>query len=150
MRILKLLGILMLIGMFASVLLGGRENENQTSQPVVSTPVVMDEDAKRQAENDRKIAEAQRQYDDARIAEKPLGVELPTQSKAMDFDSCKKLQSSIALSAIGTPTKVISTINTDILTSIRVCTVDGSVLISCSGPDSKMVATQSQNRDGCA
>lgn len=115
-----------------------------TAQPVN----VMTDDEKRESENARKIAEAQKAFD-ANNVDKPVYAEIPSESRNMDFDECKKLQASILLSSVGTKTKVFSTVTTDILTSIRVCTTDGSVLLSCSNPDNKLVVTKSPYQDGC-
>ena len=115
-----------------------------TTQPVN----VITDDEKRESENARKIAEAQKAFD-AKNVDKPVYAELPSESRSMDFYECKKIQASTLLSSVGTKTKVFSTVTTDILTSIRVCTTDGSVLLSCSKPDNKMVVTKSPYQDGC-
>ena len=115
-----------------------------TAQPINA----MTDDEKRESENARKIAEAQKAFD-AKNVDKPVYAELPSESRSMDFDECKKLQASTLLSSVGTKTKVFSTVTTDILTSIRVCTTDGSVLLSCSKADNKMVVTKSPYQDGC-
>ena len=120
----------------------------QTTQAAAQPVNVMTDDEKRESENARKIAEAQKAFD-AKNVDKPVYAELPSESRSMDFDECKKLQASTLLSSVGTETKVFSTMTTDILTSIRVCTTDGSVLLSCSKPDNKMVVTKSPYQDGC-
>lgn len=120
----------------------------QTTQATAQPVNVMTDDEKRESENARKIAEAQKAFD-AKNVDKPVYAEIPSESRSMDFDECKKLQASTLLSSVGTKTKVFSTVTTDILTSIRVCTTDGSVLLSCSKPDNKMVVTKSPYQDGC-
>lgn len=120
----------------------------QAPQDAAHPANVMTDDEKRESENARKIAEAQKAFD-AKNVDKPVYAEIPSESRSMDFDECKKLQASTLLSSVGTKTKVFSTVTTDILTSIRVCTTDGSVLLSCSKPDNKMVVTKSPYQDGC-
>ena len=120
----------------------------QAPQAAAQPVNVMTDDEKRESENARKIAEAQKAFD-AKNVDKPVYAELPSESRSMDFDECKKIQASTLLSSVGTKTKVFSTVTTDILTSIRVCTTDGSVLLSCSKPDNKMVVTKSTYQDGC-
>ena len=127
------------------------KTDNPTAQApqAAAQPVnVMTDDEKRESENARKIAEAQKAFD-AKNVDKPVYAELPSESRSMDFYECKKIQASTLLSSVGTKTKVFSTVTTDILTSIRVCTTDGSVLLSCSKPDNKMVVTKSPYQDGC-
>ena len=120
----------------------------QAPQAAAQPVNVMTDDEKRESENARKIAEAQKAFD-ANNVDKPVYAELPSESRNMDFDECKKLQASTLLSSVGTKTKVFSTVTTDVLTSIRVCTTDGSVLLSCSKPDNKLVVTKSPYQDGC-
>ena len=120
----------------------------QTTQATAQLVNVMTDDEKRESENARKITEAQKAFD-AKNVDKPVYAELPSESRSMDFDECKKLQASTLLSSVGTKTKIFSTVTTDVLTSIRVCTADGSVLLSCSKPDNKMVVTKSPYQDGC-
>ena len=127
----------------------------KTDKPTAQAPQaaaqpinVMTDDEKRESENARKIAEAQKAFD-AKNVDKPVYAEIPSESRSMDFDECKKLQANTLLASVGTKTKVFSTVTTDILTSIRVCTTDGSVLLSCSKPDNKMVVTKSPYQDGC-
>ena len=127
------------------------KTDNTTAQAPQATaqPVnAMTGDEKRESENARKIAEAQKAFD-AKNVDKPVYAEIPSESRSMDFDECKKLQASTLLSSVGTKTKVFSTVTTDILTSIRVCTTDGSVLLSCSKLDNKLVVTKSPYQDGC-
>ena len=118
------------------------------AQPINAMTDDVTDDEKRESENARKIAEAQKAFD-AKNVDKPVYAEFPSESRSMDFDECKKIQASTLLSSVGTKTKVFSTVTTDILTSIRVCTTDGSVLLSCSKPDNKMVVTKSPYQDGC-
>ena len=120
----------------------------QAPQAAAQPVNVMTDDEKRESENARKIAEAQKAFD-AKNVDKPVYAEFPSESRSMDFYECKKIQASTLLSSVGTKTKVFSTVTTDILTSIRVCITDGSVLLSCSKPDNKMVVTKSPYQDGC-
>lgn len=75
---------------------------------------------------------------------------LETTTKEMDFTSCVLLQNQTAeaISSSGNY-KVVNIVDTDILKVKRMCTNDGSVLVSCSAPDNKMILTKSPHRDGC-
>ena len=77
-------------------------------------------------------------------------VGLETTTKEMGFDSCVALQSQFAneLTSSGNY-KVVNIVDTDILSIKRMCTNDGSVLVTCSKPDNKMVLTKSPHQDGC-
>ena len=152
MKMLKILGVLMLIGMVASVLLGGRnDDKNQTPQSVAAAPTVMDEDAKRQAENDSKIAEAQAEYEKRKssvTSNESSQVVVKEYSKEMDFDSCLALQKGME-NAISPNYKTLHLVSTSELSVVRFCTNDGSVLSTCSRPDKKSVTLQSTNMEGC-
>lgn len=77
-------------------------------------------------------------------------VGLETTTKEMDFDSCIALQSQFANELISSGNyKVVNIVDTDILSIKRMCTNDGSVLVTCSKPDNKMVLTKSPHQDGC-
>lgn len=64
-------------------------------------------------------------------------------SRAMSFDECQSLQANVIAQLNVPPEDIIHVVNTAILTITRVITADGSVLISCSDPDQKMVITRS-------
>ena len=64
-------------------------------------------------------------------------------SKAMSFDQCQSLQANVIAQLNVPPEDIVHVVNTAVLTITRVITADGSVLISCSDPDQKMVITRS-------
>lgn len=83
------------------------------------------------------------------VPKKEVGLE--TTTKELDFDSCIALQNQFAsdLTSSGNY-KVVNIVDTDILSIKRMCTNDGSVLVTCSKPDNKMVLTKSPHKDGCS
>lgn len=70
-----------------------------------------------------------------------------TTSVSVSFDECIARRELVIAKLNVNPRDIVPIVNTGILTMTRVCTSDGSVLVSCSKPDSKMVITQSTN--GC-
>lgn len=66
---------------------------------------------------------------------------LESKGRAMDFSACTKMMQNQVLEHGVARTRVI--VNTDILKSLRICTAEGSVLMTCSHPDRKMVLTKS-------
>lgn len=71
-----------------------------------------------------------------------------TESTPMEFDLCRKTVVSTIL-GLGVPWQDVKWIvRTDVLTMTRLCTADGSVLITCSKPDAKMVTVKSSDNDG--
>ena len=73
-----------------------------------------------------------------------------SESSNMDFSVCiqQQVEFSEAISSSGNY-KVIPIVDTNILSIVRFCTNDGSVIHTCSAPDNKMVVTMSTNREGC-
>ena len=68
-----------------------------------------------------------------------------SKSMSMSFEKCQAVQRS-TIAQLGVPASdVISVVNTNALTITRILTSDGSILISCSAPDQKMVITTSTN-----
>ncbi|PHN32148.1 hypothetical protein AO240_09065 [Pseudomonas sp. ICMP 460] len=66
-----------------------------------------------------------------------------SKSISMSFDECQSYQAS-TIAKLNVPASDIEPIvNSSVLTITRVYTADGSVLISCSKPDQKMVVTMS-------
>lgn len=61
-------------------------------------------------------------------------------TKQMSFEDCLKTIRSVASDFGVTPMNIVET---DILRIVRFNTADGSVLVSCSRPDNKMVLTKS-------
>jgi hypothetical protein len=72
-------------------------------------------------------------------------------SISMSFQDCLSRKTQIVASLNVNPRDIIPIVNTGIMTMDRICTSDGSVLITCSKPDKKMVVTKSsENRSvGC-
>lgn len=69
--------------------------------------------------------------------------EAQSKSIPMSFDDCQAYQAS-TVAQLNVPASDIEPIvNSSILTMTRIYTSDGSVLISCSKPDQKMVITTS-------
>ena len=86
------------------------QDQQATAQPVN----VMTDDEKRESENARKIAEAQKAFD-AKNVDKPVYAELPSESRIMDFDECKnQTNQSHHQKCINTQTFVGQTIIDDI------------------------------------
>lgn len=69
--------------------------------------------------------------------------EASSQSVRATFDECLATQSRVIAQLNVSPSDIVHIVNTSQMTMTRVCTVDGSVLISCSKPDEKMVITKS-------
>ncbi|MCY1305026.1 hypothetical protein D9M69_641220 [compost metagenome] len=63
------------------------------------------------------------------------------------FEQCEAVKSKVITDLNVSPSKIIPIINTSLMTVTRICTADGSVLISCSREDEKMIVTRSTT--GC-
>ena len=75
---------------------------------------------------------------------------LPTTTRSMSFAACQQtLRQTIQTMGV-LPWDVVRIIDTDGYSVPRVCTSDGSILITCTGPDWKMAVTKSPYRDGCS
>lgn len=69
--------------------------------------------------------------------------EAKSQSMSMSFEDCLARKETV-ISQLGVnPKDIIPVVNTNIMTMTKLCTVDGSVIVTCSRPDNKMVLTQS-------
>ena len=64
-------------------------------------------------------------------------------STSVSFDECKSRALSVQLSVAGTQYKSAVLVDSDIAYMARICTNDGSVLVTCSAPDQKMITTRS-------
>ncbi|WP_169393187.1 MULTISPECIES: hypothetical protein [Psychrobacter] len=75
---------------------------------------------------------------------------IETKSGDMDFATCVKQQSETAeaISSSGNY-KVISIVDTDIVSMVKFCTNDNPVIHTCSAPDNKVIVTKTRNREGC-
>jgi hypothetical protein len=66
-----------------------------------------------------------------------------SQTVSMSFEECLARKETV-ISQLGiSPGNIIPVVNTNIMTMTKLCTVDGSVIVTCSKPDKKMVITQS-------
>lgn len=64
-------------------------------------------------------------------------------SDLVSFDECKSKARSVLLSVAGTQYKSAVLVDSDIAYMARICTNDGSILVTCSAPDQKMITTRS-------
>lgn len=69
--------------------------------------------------------------------------DVSSQSVNATFDQCLATQSKVIAQLNVPPDDIVHIVNTSQMTVTRICTADGSVLISCSKPDEKMVITKS-------
>jgi len=66
-----------------------------------------------------------------------------SQTIPLSFEECIARRE-VVISQMGvSPRDIIPVVNTQIMTVTKVCTVDGSVLVTCSKPDRKMILTKS-------
>ena len=66
-----------------------------------------------------------------------------SQTISLSFENCLARKEAV-ISQLGVnPRDIIPVVNTNIMTMTKLCTVDGSVIVTCSKPDRKMVITQS-------
>ncbi|QDH72613.1 hypothetical protein [Brevundimonas sp. M20] len=68
---------------------------------------------------------------------------LPTMTRSMDFQTCLRTIQEMATDFGVPPTNIVETTGTRI---VRFNTADGSVLVTCSAADRKLVAVQSPHR----
>lgn len=68
---------------------------------------------------------------------------LKTTTARASFEECLAVRENVITQFSVSPRNIITILNTNLVTITRLCTVDGSVLISCSRPDEKMVITES-------
>lgn len=149
----------LLAGLLFSVLLlsgcGSQSNDAETAQiDAVVTPQLSDAEIEQQkikAESDRILAEAQAEYEANHEVELER-VDMPqprvkSESQPLDFSDCRKLQSKTMLSIL--PNKSLVIMDNSELSTVKICTDDGAVLITCSAPDSAMVTTKTDNTTGC-
>jgi hypothetical protein len=61
----------------------------------------------------------------------------------MSFEKCQSVQANTIAQLDVPANDIVHVVNTSILTITKIYTVDGSILISCSNPDQKMVITKS-------
>lgn len=68
-------------------------------------------------------------------------------SQTMSFEACLQV---IRQTASQLGVAPINVVETNILRMVRFCSDDGSVLVTCSQPDQKLVVTRSPHRQGCS
>jgi hypothetical protein len=75
------------------------------------------------------------------------GIAVAAESKSMDmsFEKCQSVQANTIAQLNVPASNIIPVVSTSSLTITRLITADGSVLISCSAPDQKMVITTPTN-----
>ncbi|WP_019097724.1 MULTISPECIES: hypothetical protein [Pseudomonas] len=64
-------------------------------------------------------------------------------SVSMSFEKCQAAQANTIAQLNVPPDDIVHIVNTGVMTMTRIYVEDGSVLITCSGPDNKMVITKS-------
>lgn len=75
---------------------------------------------------------------------------IESNSSDMEFSTCVMQQAAFAEAILSSGNyKVIPIVDTEVLSMVKFCTNDDSVIHTCSAPDNKMVVTKSTNREGC-
>lgn len=64
-------------------------------------------------------------------------------SVSMSFEKCQAVQAKTIAQLNVPASDIVHVVNTSTLTITKIYTTDGSILISCSNPDQKMVITKS-------
>ncbi|ODB39969.1 hypothetical protein A9L43_15240 [Pseudomonas mosselii] len=64
-------------------------------------------------------------------------------STPMSFEKCQAVQANTIAQLNVPPGDIVHIVNTSVMTMTRLYTADGSVIITCSAPDNKMVITKS-------
>jgi hypothetical protein len=83
----------------------------------------------------------------AAIIAVPAAAEVPRSAAVvMSFDQCLE---AIRKTASQLGVAPINIVETDILRMVRFCTDDGSIVVTCSRADQRMVITRSPPRPGC-
>lgn len=103
--------------------------------------------AAEQAEISKRDSERQAQNNDKNNT---VQSSVSSASEKMDFGTCVQKQNSVKNQIASSGNyNIIPVVQTSSLSIIRVCTNDGSVLLTCNAVDGNMIATESTNRDGC-
>ncbi|NKG34792.1 hypothetical protein [Acinetobacter junii] len=76
---------------------------------------------------------------------KPVESNLSSSGVAIEFNECKSKAKSVQSAVAGTQYKSSVLVDSDIAYMARICTNDGSVLVTCSASDGKMVTTKSND-----
>lgn len=64
-------------------------------------------------------------------------------STSMSFEKCQAVQANTIAQLNVPPEDIVHIVNTDTMTMTRLYVADGSVIITCSGPDNEMIITKS-------
>lgn len=98
-------------------------------------------------ESELKAELAKRAAEEARRARQPTNASQTaapdSTSTTMSFEQCVATVTSTIRRLNAAPRDVRQIVRTNVMTMTRICTADGSVLITCSQPDSRMVTTVS-------
>lgn len=99
------------------------------------------------AELEEVVVEPERVAEPEKLDE---GSVVESKSAEMDFASCLLQQTELseAISSSGNY-NVIPIVDTQILSMVKFCTNDDSIIHTCSAPDNKMIVTRTTNREGC-
>ena len=68
-----------------------------------------------------------------------------SQTMSMSFQECIAKREAVITQLGVNPRDIIPVVNTNVMTMTKLCTVDGSIIVTCSKPDRKMVVTTSTN-----
>ena len=73
-----------------------------------------------------------------------------SKSSDVDFGTCIQQQAGMAEAILSSGNyNVIPIVDTNVLSMVKFCTNDNSVIHTCSAPDNKMIVTISTNKEGC-
>ena len=114
------------------------EPQPLSTQPVAQAPTEPTEPAPKPSEPTPEPPKQQAESSD-----------VESKTSSMDFATCQNfvLSSEAEMLSIGLATKTI--VQSDVLIIKRFCTADGSVLMTCSKPDNKLVVTKSPHTENC-
>lgn len=117
------------------------------AEPDTSEQVVVESGVVAEPEKEIVVAEPESVAEPENLDE---GSVVESKSAEMDFSTCMLQQAefSDAISSSGNY-RVIPIVDTSVLSIVRLCANDGSVIHTCSAPDNKVVITRSTNREGC-
>lgn len=128
---------------FGTIMLNSKKQENHLEY-IEENPEAY---AAEQAEIVKRDVEKQAQSNDKNNT---VQSSVSSKSEKMDFGTCVQKQNSVKNQIASSGNyNIIPVVQTSSLSIIRVCTNDGSVLLTCNAVDGNMVATESTNRDGC-
>lgn len=68
-----------------------------------------------------------------------------SESMTLAFEECIARREAVITQLGISASNIIPIVNTSVMTMTKLCTADGSLIVTCSKPDNKMVLTQSTN-----